>query len=316
MSSFAALKKNSSLDKLTKALEQTNKQNKGDDRYWKPTVDKAGNGSAVIRFLDTPEVDGEDGLPWVQLFSHGFEGPGGWYIENSLTTLGLKDPVAEYNSKLWKTGVEENKKIVRKQKRRLSYTSNILVIKDPGNPDNEGKIFLYSYGKKIFDKIRVCIKPTEEEIKAAALEDITLVKVPVFDFWKGHNFRLRIRKVEGYRNYDTSSFEGLATAENPAKGTPIADSDEKIEKIWRSAYSLKALKAPDQFKSYEELEAKFHKVIGLDGSKPVNSGPVKAKPVEAEQTPPWEETPVAAGGDEDDDDKMLNMFNGLADDDE
>jgi hypothetical protein len=315
MNSLAQLRKTSSLDKLTKALQQTNKQ-KNDERFWQPQVDKAGNGFAIIRFLEAPFVDGEDGTPFVQLFTHGFEGPGGWYIENSLTTLGLADPVSEYNSKLWKTGNEANKKIAQAQKRRLSYISNILVVKDPANPANEGKVFLFSYGKKIYEKIRRAGKPTAEEIEAAALEGIKLVGVPVFSFDNGHDFKLKVRKVEGYRNYDTSEFVGMATSESPAKGTPIASTDEEIERIWKSEYSLKELVTPDKFKTYAELEAKLNKVLGLDGGKAVSKETVKSKPVEetVDSTPPWQELASTATKTSSDDDKMLNMFNDLADD--
>ncbi len=199
MSNLSALKKNSSLGKLARALE-TNTKNSGskeDERLWQPEVDSAGNGYAVIRFLDAPAVDGEDAMPWVQVFSHGFQGPGGWYIENSLTTLGQKDPVSEYNTQLWNSGIEANKEIARKQKRRLTYISNVLVIKDTANPANEGKVFLYKYGKKIFDKIKEKIEPQFEDEKA----------VNPFSFWEGANFKLKIRKVEGYRNYDKSEFD-------------------------------------------------------------------------------------------------------------
>jgi len=341
MSTFASLKKNSSLSKLTKALQQTNKKNNSaDDRFWQPEVDKAGNGFAVIRFLDAPAADGDDGMPWVQLFTHGFEGPGGWYIENSLTTLGLKDPVSEENSRLWKTEIKANQDIARDRKRRLSYISNILVVKDAAHPENEGKVFLYSYGKKIFDKIKSAIDPTEEEIDLAAKEGITLVPVNIFSFWEGHNFNLKIRKVEGYRNYDTSAFVGMATTEGPAKGTPIAKTDAAIEEIWKSAYSLKELISPDKFKSYQELEAKMNKVLGLDGSKPVSNKPVQSKELpanpEEDSTPPFDPDPpkeeakakaaapkkaevksppkeeAKAPATEDDDSDMLSMFQNLA----
>lgn len=317
MNSLAQLRKTSSLEKLTKALQQTNKQ-KNDERFWSPAVDKAGNGFAIIRFLEAPFVDGEDGTPFVQLFTHGFEGPGGWYIENSLTTLGGKDPVTEYNSKLWKSGNEANKKIAQAQKRRLGYISNILVVKDPANPVNEGKVFLYSYGKKIYEKIRRAGKPTAEEVEAAALEGITLVGVPVFSFDNGHDFKLKIRKVDGYRNYDTSEFVGMATSESPAKGTAIAANDTEIERIWKSTYSLKELVTPDKFKSYADLEAKLNKVLGLDGGKPASKETVKSKPLdkEVDNTPPWQETAEAAkaAAPATDDDKMLNMFESLRDD--
>jgi gp32 DNA binding protein like len=343
MSSLANLKKNSSLSKLTKALQQTSQQSGSkDDRYWQPEVDKAGNGFAMIRFLDAPAIDGEDGLPWVTLFTHGFQGPGGWYIENSRTTLGRDnpDPVSDFNSKLWDSGIEANKEIARKQKRRLSYIANIMVLKDPNHPENEGKVFLYSFGKKIFDKIRMQIAPTDEEIAGAALEGIKLEPVNVISFWEGKNFRLKIRKVEGYRNYDTSVFEEAITA--------VADNDKDIEAIWKKEYSLKALVAPDQFKSYADLEARLNKVLGLDGAPPASKSTVKSKPVQSDDddaTPPWDsaanvekvapaakvtekeiretpakkvsapKVPVAdkAPAVSDEDDSMLNMFRGLAD---
>jgi gp32 DNA binding protein like len=309
---LAALRKNSSLDKLTRALQQTNKQ-KSDERFWQPAVDKAGNGFAVIRFLAPPPADGIDGVELVQLFTHGFEGPGGWYIENSLTTLGGKDPVTEYNSKLWKSGNEANKKIAQKQKRRLSYISNILVIKDPANPQNEGKVFLFSYGKKIFDKVRRAIDPTQEEIEAAAMEGIKLVKVNVFDLWEGHEFKLKVRKVEGYRNYDLSEFTNMATMEGPAVGKPVAATDAEINAIWNQEHSLRELVTPDKFKPYAELEAKLNKVLGLDGGKPASKETVKSASVDKAEdaTPPWEDL-AGANKPVTDDDKMMNMFNDLA----
>jgi len=310
MSTLAQLRKTSSLDNLTKSLQQTNKQ-KNDERYWQPTVDKAGNGFSIIRFLERPYPDfvkyGEDEVvSFVSLYTHGFEGPGGWYIENSLTTLDQPDPVSEYNSKLWKSGNEANKKIATAQKRRLSYISNILVVKDPAHPENEGMVFLFKYGKKIYEKIRRAIKPTEEEITLAAQEGIDLKGVDVFNLDNGHDFKLKVRKVEGYRNYDTSEFVGMATAETPAKGTPIAATYEEIERIWKSTYSLKDLVAPDQFKSYDVLKAKLDKVLGLDGGQPASKDTVKSKPVDA--------TVWSGGKDEveSDDEKMLSMFKELA----
>jgi hypothetical protein len=324
MSTLASLKKNSSLDKLTKALQQTQSKNQADERYWQPEVDKAGNGFAVIRFLDSAAVDGEDGLPWVILFTHGFQGPGGWYIENSLTTLGEKDPVSEYNSRLWDSGIEANKEIARKQKRRLSYISNILIVKDPAHPENEGKVFLYSYGKKIFDKIRAQFNPTDEEIAAAKIEGIDLKAVNVVSFWEGLNFNLRIRKVEGYRNYDKSAFDTTAT--------PIAGADKDIEVIWKKEYSLKAEVAPGKFRKFEELEVKLNKVLGLDGAAPAPKSTVKSTPAGEDSTPPWDNAKeeaapakkaeakkpapakeaAAAPAGENEDDSMLNMFRGLA----
>jgi len=251
--SLSSLKKGSSLDKLKKAVEQSAGGNNGggkgaDERFWQPEVDAAGNGYAVIRFLDTPAVDGEDGLPWVQIWSHGFQGPGGWYIENSLTTLGKTDPVSEYNTVLWNSGIEANKEIARKQKRKLTYIANVLVVSDAKRPQNEGKVFLFKFGKKIFDKIKEQLEPQFQDEKP----------MNPFDFWKGANFKIKIRNVEGYRNYDKSEFEAPA---------PLFDGeDDKIEKVWKSAYSLKDFLKADNFKSYDELKAKLDKVLGAGGA--------------------------------------------------
>lgn len=290
MSSLSALKKSSSLGKLARALESTakNSGSKEDERLWQPEVDAAGNGYAVIRFLDAPAVDGEDAMPWVQVFSHGFQGPGGWYIENSLTTLGQKDPVSEYNTQLWNSGIEANKEIARKQKRRLTYVSNVLVIKDTANPANEGKVFLYKYGKKIFDKIKEKIEPQFEDEKA----------VNPFSFWEGANFKLKIRKVEGYRNYDKSEFD------NPS---PLFDGDDdKIEKLWKSEYSLKEFVDAKNFKSYDELKSKLDRVLGLDG---VAAARAKAKAEDLELAD--EDVGVAASSDDDD---SMAFFGKLAED--
>ena len=290
MSNLSALKKNSSLGKLARALESTTKNSgsKEDERLWQPEVDAAGNGYAVIRFLDAPAVDGEDGMPWVQVFSHGFQGPTGkWYIENSLTTLNKPDPVGELNSELWNSGVEANKEIARKQKRRLTYISNVLVIKDTANPANEGKVFLYKYGKKIFDKIKEKIEPQFEDEKA----------VNPFSFWEGANFKLKIRKVEGYRNYDKSEFD------NPS---PLFDGDDdKIEKVWKAEYSLKEFLDPKHFKSYDELKSKLDRVLGLDG---VAAARAKSKAEDLELAD--EDVGVAAT----DDDDSMAFFGKLAED--
>ena len=251
--SLSSLKnKSSSLDKLKKAVEQSSAGNGGgknvDERFWQPEVDAAGNGYAVVRFLDTPAVDGEDGLPWVQIWSHGFQGPGGWYIENSLTTLGKTDPVSEYNTVLWNSGIEANKEIARKQKRKLTYIANVLVISDAKRPQNEGKVFLFKFGKKIFDKIKEQLEPQ--------FADETPMNP--FDFWKGANFKVKIRNVEGYRNYDKSEFETPAALFN--------GDDAKIEQVWKSAHSLKDFLKADNFKSYDELKAKLNKVLGAGGA--------------------------------------------------
>ena len=246
MSNFSNLKKQSKLgsltDKLVKEVEKLNNTggSSNDDRFWKPTMDKSGVGSAIIRFLPAP--DGEE-LPWVKMYSHGFQGPGGWYIENSLTTIGQKDPVSELNRGLWNTGNPKDQETVRKQKRKLSYFSNIYVIKDPANPQNEGKVFLFKFGKKIFDKIFNAMQPE--------FEDETPINP--FDFWQGANFRLKIRKVEGYWNYDKSEFDSAS---------PLFDDDEAMEALWKKEYSLSAIVAPDQFKSYEDLEKRLKMVLG------------------------------------------------------
>ena len=243
--SFSNLKKQSSLGSLTaKLVSQVEKMNKGsngaDERLWKPEVDKAGNGYAVIRFL--PAVDGED-MPWAKLYTHAFQGSGGWYIENSLTTLGSKDPVSEYNSQLWNSGIDADKEVARKQKRKLSYYSNIYVVKDPANPDNEGKVFLFRYGKKIFDKLTASMQPEFEDEEA----------INPFDFWQGANFKLKAKNVAGYRNYDSSEF---------AAPSPLLDDDDAMESLWKKQYSLAELVAADQFKSYEDLKKRLGYVLG------------------------------------------------------
>jgi hypothetical protein len=252
--SFAKLKKQSSLGSLTqKLVKEVEKMNSGsgnqDERLWKPEMDKTGNGYAVIRFLPAP--DGED-LPWVKMYSHGFQGPGGWYIENSLTTIGGKDPVSEHNRELWNSGNEDDKTTVRKQKRKLSYYANIYVVKDPTNPANEGQVKLYKFGAKIFDKIMAAMQPE--------FEDETPINP--FDFWQGADFKLKIRKVDGYWNYDKSEF---------APAAPLLEDDDAMEAIWKKEYSLQALVAADQFKSYEDLKKRLDYVLGVKkpASRPV-----------------------------------------------
>jgi hypothetical protein len=249
---LSSLKKKSSFDKLTKAIEGLGNQKSGgsDNRFWVPDVDKAGNGYAVVRFLDSPQVDGEDGMPWVQLFNHGFQGPGGWYIENCLTSINQKCPVCEHNTSLWNSGIESNKDVVRKQKRKLTYIANVLVLKDPAKPSNEGKVFLFKFGKKIFDKIKEKIEPQFEDEKA----------INPFNFWEGANFKLKIRNVEGYRNYDKSEFDSVSAL--------FDGNDEEIETVWKGAHSLKAFLSPADFKPYDELKAKLNRVLGVGGVKP------------------------------------------------
>jgi len=249
MSNFANLKKQSSLgsltDKLVKQVEKMNTTSGGaDERLWKAVMDKGGVGSAVIRFLPAP--DGED-VPWVKMYTHAFQGAGGWYIENSLTTIGQKDPVSEYNRGLWNSGNEKDKETVRKQKRKLSYYSNIYVVKDPANPQNEGKVFLFKYGKKIFDKILNAMQPEFDD------ED----PINPFDFWQGANFKIKIVKKDGYWNYDKSEFDRVA---------PLMDDDDALEALWKKEYSLSAVTASDQFKTYEELERRMNMVLGISGT--------------------------------------------------
>ena len=244
--SFASLKKSRSndLQKLQSEVEKINNpQNnfsREDDRFWKAELDKSGNGYAVIRFLPTPP---NEDMPYQRVFNHGFQGPGGWYIENSLTTIGQKDPLAEYNSTLWNSGVEANKEIARKQKRRLTYFSNIFVVEDKANPQNEGKTFLFRYGKKIFDKISSMANPEFEDESP----------VDVFNLWEGANFKLKIRKVDGFSNYDKSEFV------TPA---PLFEDDTKLEKTWNSEYSLEEFVKESNFKTYDELKTRLDIVLG------------------------------------------------------
>ena len=243
--SFSDLKKQSKLGSLTsKLVKEVEKMNttggSGDERLWKPEMDKTGNGYAVIRFLPAP--DGEE-LPWAKLYTHAFQGPGGWYIENSLTTIGQKDPVSEHNRELWNSGSDKDKETVRKQKRKLSYYSNIYVVKDPANPQNEGRVFLFKYGKKIFDKIMEAMQPE--------FEDETPINP--FDFWQGANFKLKLVKKDGYWNYDKSEFDRVE---------PLLDDDDALEAVWKKQYSLAAVVAPDQFKSYEQLDTRLKMVLG------------------------------------------------------
>ena len=238
-----------SLDKLRAAMESASptegaKKSYSDDTMWKPELDKTGNGFAVVRFLPTPE--GEE-MPWVSYFDHGFQGPGGWYIEKSLTTLNKQDPVSEYNTQLWNTGIEANKEIARKQKRRLHYVSNIYVVSDPKNPDNEGKVFLYKYGKKIFEQLKEAISPAFEDEAAINPFDLR---------GEGANFKIKIRKVDGYWNYDKSEFDSPA---------PLFDDENQLNDINNSTHSLSEIIAPSEFKTYEELKEKLDRILGLTG---------------------------------------------------
>ena len=243
---FGDLKKQSSLGSLTaKLVKEVEKQNGGgqggaDERLWKPVMDKSGNGYAVIRFLPAP--DGED-LPWAKMFSHAFQGNGGWYIENSLTTIGQKDPLGELNRELWNSGNDSDKDTVRKQKRKLSFYANIYVVKDPANPQNEGGVFLYKFGKKIFDKISDIMQPAFEDEEP----------INPFDLWEGANFKLKIRTVDGYINYDKSEFDSVSA---------LSDDDDELEAVFNKEYSLQEFVSPESFKTYEQLKERLDRVLG------------------------------------------------------
>ena len=257
--SFASLKKASSkgdtFAKLSREIEKLNQPAAGssaDERFWKPELDKSGNGYAVIRFLPAP--DGED-MPWAKVWSHAFKGPGGqWYIENSLTTLGKDDPVGELNRELWNSGRDSDKEIARAQKRKLSYYSNIYVVQDPAHPENEGRVFLYKFGKKIFDKLVEAMQP--------AFADES--PIDPFNFWKGADFKLKIRKVDGYWNYDKAEFAAPKVLGN--------FDDDKLESIWKEGYSLAEFEAEKNFKSYEDLQKRLNLVLGK-GAAPVRPNP-------------------------------------------
>jgi len=264
-----------------------------DDRFWTATVDKAGNGYAVIRFLPAPK---DEDIPFIRIFDHGFQGPTGlWYIEKSLTTLGKPDPVSEYNTKLWNSNSSDDsaeRKKVRKQKRRLHYISNIYVVQDSATPENEGKVFLYSYGKKIFDKLNEAMNPQFAD------------ELPMnpFDLWSGANFKLKIRNVEGYRNYDKSEFD---------KPAPLLENDDKLKAIWEKEYSLKEFHNPSNFKSYDELKSRLIRVLDTEEvhitSKPIPSAePVQQKAVSAKK-----ELEVPSSDLVDDDDS-IEFFKSLA----
>jgi hypothetical protein len=307
--SFADLKKQSKLGNLTaKLVKEVEKMNNNggsssDDRLWKLECDKSGNGYAVIRFLPAP--NGED-LPFVKLYSHAFQGPGGWYIENSLTTLGQKDPVSELNSELWNNGTDAGKELARKQKRKLTYVANIYVVKDPANPANEGKVFLFKFGKKIFDKLTAAMQPEFEDEEA----------IDPFDFWQGANFKLKAKNVAGYRNYDSSEF---------ARPEPLLDDDDAMEAVWKKQFSLAELVAADQFKTYDELKKRLEYVLGNKGT-PRYQDPDVADEEEYSRGPAkdldedlrselnnLQPTRRAAAPVEDDDDDALSYFARLAD---
>jgi len=301
--SFADLKRKSqnNFDFLQKELEKSSTEKSGaDERFWKPELDASGNGYAVIRFLPAPE--GES-VPWAKLYSHAFQGPGGWYIENSLTTLNQKDPVGEVNRKLWNSGHDDDKEVARKQKRKLSYYSNIYVVSDPKHPENDGKVFLYKYGKKIHDKILAAMKPE--------FEDETPINP--FDFWEGANFKLKIRTVAGYWNYDASEF---------ASPTALSAADDELERIWKEQYSLEAFTAPDQFKTFEELEQRLNIVLGIaPAPRPAfvrneeDEEEFEPAPVAARREPSLPKVAATVGATDDDEDDALSYFARLAEED-
>ena len=300
---FEALKKSSgNFDKLQVELEKINQpvtNSFDDNRFWKPELDKTGNGYAIIRFL--PQSEGEE-LPWVRLWSHAFKGPGGWFIENSLTTINKSDPVSEYNTELWNSGIESDKDTARKQKRILKYYANVYIVSDSKHPENEGKVRLFKFGKKIFDKITEAMNPAFDDEES----------LNPFDLWKGADFKLKIRKVDGFWNYDKSEFT-----------TPKAllDDDEELENVYKSQHSLKAFVEPSQFKTYDELKEKLHRTLTGTGVgkttaevHSIGSGP---KTVEVDQTMP---TPVSADrplgkSDAPNDDDTLSYFAKLAEED-
>jgi hypothetical protein len=304
-SKLKAMSGKKSLETLTAELSKLNGNQfdkSKDDRFWYPNVDKAGNGYAVIRFLPAP---GEEDMPFIRMFEHGFKGPtGSWYIENSLTTIGKTDPVSEYNSQLWNSGIESDKKIAREQKRKLHFVSNIYVITDQQNPENEGKVFLFKYGKKVFDKLNEAMNPQFAD------ED----PMNPFDLWSGANFKLKIRNVEGYRNYDKSEFAAAA---------PLSEDDSEMEAIWKKCQSLQEFLAPSNFKSYDELKAKLNKVLGIDNSTlGVTPAAARAKAAVSndEDDAPWNEAPAPAAKaaaskysmDDEEDDESLEFFKKLA----
>ena len=303
--SFQNLKKQSRsgslTDKLIKSVEKLNDKggNGADERIWKPSVDKTGNGFAVIRFL--PEAEGCD-LPWARVYTHAFQGPGGWLIDQCLTTKEQKCPVCEYNSTLWNNGTDAGKEAARKQKRKLSYYSNIFVVSDPSNPDNEGKVFLYKYGKKIHDKIMEAMKPefADEE------------PINPFDFWSGANFKLKIRRVAGYQNYDSSEF---------ARSSALFDDDEKLEKIYNNLYDLNEFLDAKNFKTYDDMKKRLDYVLGNKGTPRVQQdedledesegrGPVKDLTDDIRNE--LESLPSSRTVTEEDDDDTMSYFAKLA----
>ena len=297
--SLNALKKQNSLDKLLGAVEKETapqeKKSYVDERLWKPELDKTGNGYAVIRFL--PAVKGED-LPWAKVWNHAFQGPTGqWYIENSLTTINQKDPVSEMNSAYWNSGVESDKEIARKQKRKLQYFANIYVVSDTKHPEHEGKVFLFRFGKKIFDKITEAMQP--------AFEDETPVNP--FDFWQGANFKLKIRKVDGYWNYDKSEFEAPSA---------LFDDDDKLEEVWKKQYALKEFTDTTNFKSYDELKTRLDTVLAGTTTVGNVTDVMEDEPVETVTVDTKEEPAPKVTVTDNDEEDTMSYFEKLAEKDD
>ena len=304
--SFANLKKQSKLGSLTeKLVKEVEKMNSSggsaDERFWKLECDKANNGYAVIRFLPAP--DGED-LPFVKVYSHAFQGTSGWLIDSCLTTINQKCPICEHNSQLWNNGTDAGKEQARKQKRKLTYISNIYVVKDPANPENEGRTFLFKFGKKIFDKLTAAMQPEFEDEES----------IDPFDFWSGANFKLKAKNVAGYRNYDSSEF---------ANPSALLDDDDALEAIWKKQYSLQEFVAPDQFKSYDELKRRLDAVLGTKNSKRIDEE-VEGEDDYRGSTRELDDdlrsqlnslSSSSSYSDEDDDDDSLDYFKRLASDD-
>ena len=294
---FADLKKQSKLGSLTeKLIKQVDKLNdtgsKNDDRFWKPSMGKGDTGSAVIRFLPAPE--GCD-LPWAQVWSHAFQGTGGWLIDNCLTTLGKQCPVCEANRELWNTGNKDNQNIVRDRKRKLSYYSNIYVVKDPANPENEGKVFLYKFGKKIFDKITAAMKPEFDDEQP----------INPFDFWSGANFKLKLVKKDGYWNYDKSEF---------AETSVLLDDDDELETIYKSLNNLNDFIDPEQFKSYEDLKKRLGYVLGLKGT-PKKQDPEtigEEEEISYNDSSSKTSSSVSSSSDDEDEEDPMSYFSKLA----
>lgn len=294
---FSDLKKKSKsgIEDLIKKMEdQTKTKDYKDDRFWRPEQDKSGNGFAIIRFL--PPVDGEE-VPWVKVYNHAFQGPGGWYIENSLTTLGQKDPVGELNNMLWNSGLESDKDLARVRKRKLTYISNIYVVSDPANPQNEGKVFLYKFGTKIFEKIQEVMKPEFQDEEP----------INPYDFWKGANFRIKIRKVGGYTNYDASKFDSQA---------PLSNDDAQLERIWKSQHALLPFLDSSNFKSYDELKARMQEVLGGDirGAAPTSQKTAEDIAEELVEKKPALKQKKQVEEDVDDESDALSYFQRLAED--